>query len=103
LHENPEKGRALLGPFCFLTGESLIMTKTSPYADVFRTSANAPKNKADATDFAVRCMLEEEAALRAANLKKQRAARLAKEADAPQPAPAKKPVTRRPAFRKVPG
>lgn len=73
------------------------------YDDVFQVKRKSPQSKADITDETVRSLLKEEAELRTAQTQKLRAARLAREAEAPAPAPVKRRRPTVPRFRKVAG
>jgi|GEM_PF-3086686 len=67
--------------------------------DLFKLKSTTPKSKAEATDAAVREHLRQEADARTALTNKLRAARLAREAEAPEPAAPKRAVPQRPRFR----
>jgi hypothetical protein len=80
---------------CFMADET--------HDDVFRLKPKPAQSKADITDETVRALLKEEAEERAARTQKLRAARLAREAEAPTPAPVKRRKPTVPRFRKVAG
>ena len=71
--------------------------------DVFKLKPKSPQSKADITDETVRALLKEEAEERTAQTQKLRAARLAREAEAPAPAPVNRRKPTVPRFRKVAG
>jgi hypothetical protein len=69
--------------------------------DVFKLKPKNPQTRAEITDSTVRVILKEEADERTSLTRKLRAARLAREAEAPEPVPAKTPrrTTRKPRTR----
>ena len=69
--------------------------------DVFKVKPKTPHTRAELTDATARAILKEEADERTARTRKLREARLAREAEAPPPAPAKRRATRKPRPRTV--
>lgn len=67
--------------------------------DLFKLKPTTPKSKAEAADAVVRERLKDESDARTALTAKLRAARLARETEAPEPAAPKRAVPRRPRFR----
>lgn len=67
--------------------------------DIFKLKSPTAKSRADITDATVREYLKDEADARTALTNKLRAARLAREAETPEPAATKRAAPRRPRFR----
>lgn len=69
--------------------------------DVFKLKPKSPQTRAEITDSTVRDILREEADALTARTRKLREARLARDAAAPEPEPAKRRPVRKPRLRSV--